>query len=109
VGLDFDYSHSRITISGQSIAIIKRKETTSWFHHMGYEIWAHILHPSWLDQTSCHHITEDCKRGTNIFLGFILNYLTYEVSIFQLLKSSLWELHVFHEERNVCHLFAKCF
>jgi hypothetical protein len=38
-----------------------------------------------------------------------LDYLTYEVSIFQLLKSYLWELHVFHEEKNVCHLFAKCF
>jgi len=35
MGLDFDYNHSRITIIGQSIAIIKRKKP-----HHGFTTWA---------------------------------------------------------------------
>jgi hypothetical protein len=56
-GLDFDYNHSWITMVGQSVAIAERNETTQEFHQLGYEIWAHIFNPSWLNQTSCHHIT----------------------------------------------------
>jgi hypothetical protein len=57
MGLDFDYSHSRTTIFGQSVAIVEGKKTAPKFHYLGYEIWAHIFNPSWLNQTSCHHIT----------------------------------------------------
>jgi hypothetical protein len=57
MGLDFDYSHSRTTIFGQSIAIVEGKKTAPEFHYLGYEIRAHIFNPSWLSQTSCHHIT----------------------------------------------------
>ncbi len=57
MGLDFDYNHSQSTIFGQSVAIVEGKKTTPKFHYLGYEIRAHIFNPSWLSQTSCHHIT----------------------------------------------------
>jgi hypothetical protein len=57
MGLDFDYSHSWTAIVGQFVAIVNGKKTTQEFHHLRYEIWAHIFNPSLVNQTSCHHIT----------------------------------------------------
>jgi hypothetical protein len=57
LGLDFDYSYSWTPIVGQFVAIVEGKETAQEFDHLGYKIHAHIFNPSWLNQTSCHHIT----------------------------------------------------